>query len=57
VPKKEIVENDYDLSFNSYKEEVYEEIKYDAPKDILKRLDDIEKNIIDGLQEVKKLYE
>jgi type I restriction enzyme M protein len=57
VPKAEIVENDYDLSFNSYKEEVYEEIEYDDPKDILKKLYDIEADIMHGLKEVKKLYE
>jgi len=56
VSKKEIVENDYDLSFNSYKEEVYEEIEYDEPKDILEKLEGIEKDIINGLEKVKSLF-
>ncbi len=56
VSKKEIVENDYDLSFNSYKEEVYEEIEYDEPKDILEKLQGIEKDIIAGLDKVKSLF-
>ncbi len=57
VPKKEIVENGYDLSFNSYKEEVYEEIPYDDPKDILKKLESIEQDIVNGLNEVKSLIQ
>lgn len=38
VPVKEIEENDWDLSINRYKEIVYEEVEYDAPKVILKRI-------------------
>ena len=57
VPKKEIVENDYDLSFNSYKEEVYEEIEYDEPSVILERLSVLEDEIQDELLKVKSLFE
>lgn len=57
VPKKEIADNGYDLSFNSYKEEVFEEIPYDDPKDILKKLESIEEDIINGLNEVKSLIQ
>ena len=32
VPKKEIVTNSYDLNLSTYKEEVYEEVKYEKPK-------------------------
>ncbi|MEP1306530.1 MAG: class I SAM-dependent DNA methyltransferase [Balneola sp.] len=35
VPKAEIVEQNYDLSINRYKEIEYEAIEYDAPKDII----------------------
>jgi type I restriction enzyme M protein len=56
VPKAEIAENDYDLSFNSYKEEVYESVEYDAPEVILGKLDVIEEGIIDGLKSIKELY-
>src|SRR5207244_3137053 len=38
VPKKEIAENKYDLSFNRYAQVGYEEVAYDPPKVILKRL-------------------
>lgn len=38
VTKDEIVENNYDLSINRYKEVVYEKVEYDAPSVILDRL-------------------
>lgn len=48
VPFKEIKENGWDLSINRYKEIIYEEVKYDEPKLILKRIKSInsEKEII-----------
>jgi len=55
VPKSEIVENEYDLSFNTYKEEVYEEIPYEDPKVILGKLEKLEEDIVSGLNEVKSL--
>jgi type I restriction enzyme M protein len=45
VPKEEIIENDYDLSINRYKEIVYKEENYDPPKVILKELMEMEKEI------------
>jgi type I restriction enzyme M protein len=41
VPFKDIKENDWDLSINRYKEIVYEEVIYDEPKVILKRIDEL----------------
>ena len=38
VPRDEIVEQNYDLSFSRYKEDVHEEIQYDPPLVILERL-------------------
>ena len=38
VPREEIVKEKYDLSFNRYKEEVFEEIEYEAPDVILRKL-------------------
>jgi type I restriction enzyme M protein len=38
VPYKQIREEKYDLSFSRYHEEVFEEIKYEKPDAILKRL-------------------
>ena len=55
VPKAEIVENDYDLSINRYKEIEYEEVKYDDPKVILGKLRTLEDEIrtdLDALEEM-----
>lgn len=38
VPRSEIEANDYDLSLSRYKEDVFEEVHYDAPSVILERL-------------------
>lgn len=56
VPKQEIVENGYDLSLSKYKEEVYEEIKYDKPSKILSHLSDLEVEITNGINELKELF-
>jgi type I restriction enzyme M protein len=55
VPKDEIAENGYDLSFNKYKEEIYEEIKFDETKDILYSLSNLEIEISKGIEELKSL--
>jgi type I restriction enzyme M protein len=56
VTKKEIAENNYDLSHSSYKEEVYEEVKYDDPKDILETLSNLENEIQTELSKIKSFY-
>ena len=53
VPKKEIVTNSYDLNLSTYKEEVYEEVKYEKPNVIFEKLETIEENIQTGLEELK----
>lgn len=55
VPKAEIEENDYDLSVSKYKQELYEEVTYDAPKDILLKLETIESEIVKGIEELKAM--
>jgi len=55
VPKKEIVENSYDLNLSTYKEEVYEEVVYEKPDVIFNKLESIEANIQSGLAELKQL--
>ena len=50
VSKKEIADNAYDLSINRYKEIVHEEIKYDTPKTILKRLKKMEAEVASDLE-------
>ncbi|MFH1004255.1 MAG: N-6 DNA methylase [Bacteroidota bacterium] len=55
VPKKEIVGNNYDLNLSTYKEEVYEEVKYEKPKVIFGKLETLESEIANGLKELKEL--
>ena len=55
VSKAEIIDNEYDLSINKYKKEVYKEVIYDAPKVIIEKLEDIEKNILVELRVLKEL--
>lgn len=53
VPKEEIVENDYDLSINKYKEIVVEKKEYEDPKVILKRVIDMENELQQKLKELE----
>lgn len=55
VPKKEIVENNYDLNLSTYKEEVYEEVVYEKPNVIFGKLESIEGDIQNGMNELKQL--
>ena len=57
VPKKEIVENNYDLNLSTYKEEVYEEVVYEKPNVIFGKLESIEQEIQSGLNELKPLIQ
>ena len=47
VPRAEIVDEGYDLSLSRYKEDVFEEVIYDKPADILNRLIEAEVGEID----------
>ena len=55
VPVQEIVENEYDLSINRYREVAYEEVEYDPPQTILERLNDLEAEIAKDLAELEGL--
>ena len=55
VPKEEIVENDYDLSINKYKEIVVEKKEYENPKVILKRVIEMEDEIQQKLKELEDI--
>lgn len=57
VPKAEIVENDYDLSINRYKEIVYEKVDYDPPAVIIERLRALERERGEILEELEKEIE
>ena len=55
VPKAEIVENDYDFSFNKYTETVYERVEYPPTEEILADLEAINQRIADGLSELRSM--
>lgn len=53
VPVQEIKDQKYDLSFNRYKEVIHEEVEYESPKAILKKLRALEKEIAKDLDELE----
>lgn len=55
VPVDEIKNNDYDLSINKYKEIEYEKVEYEPTEVILKKINDLEKEIQAGLAELEEL--
>lgn len=55
VPVDEIIKNDWDLSINRYKEVVYEEVKYDAPKVILQRIKDLQQAMDKGIADLESM--
>jgi len=55
VEKKEIEENNFDLSINRYKTTEHEEVKYEDPKVIMEKIDKLEQEITNGISELKKL--
>ena len=55
VDKKEIVDNDYDLSINKYKEVVYEKVEYPPTSEILAEIEELNKEIDKNLEELKAL--
>jgi type I restriction enzyme M protein len=52
VPLKEIKENNYDLSISKYREIEYEDIKYEEPQVIKKKILELENKIIETLNEI-----
>lgn len=55
VPKAEIAEQGYDLSINRYKEIVYEEVEHRPPQEILAELEQLEREIQQGLKELGEM--
>lgn len=55
VPFSEIKANDWDLSINRYKEIVYEEIEYAAPKDLIAEIKQLDKERIEALKQLEEL--
>lgn len=57
VPKQEIIDNDWDLSINRYKEIVYEEIKYDAPETLIAQIKDLDLERTQALLNLEKMMQ
>lgn len=55
VPKQEIVDNDYDFSFNKYTKTEYERIEYPPTSEILADLEELNAQMTAGLAELKKM--
>ncbi|WP_158735590.1 class I SAM-dependent DNA methyltransferase [Alteribacillus sp. YIM 98480] len=55
VSVDEIRENEYDLSMNRYKEVMYEEVEYEEPEEIIADIKELEKEIIQGLDELEDM--
>ncbi len=57
MPQSEIVAQGYDLSINRYKEVVHEEVDHRAPQAILDELENIEKEITQGMKQLRGMIE
>ena len=55
VPKQEIVDNDYDLSINKYKEVEYVPVEYPPTSEIMANIREIEIEIGNEMEELEKL--
>jgi len=55
VTAHEIREKNYEFSFNRYKETIYDEVQFEPPKDILKKLRDIEYSINQDLTDLEEM--
>ncbi|RAO22961.1 type I restriction-modification system subunit M [Micromonospora noduli] len=55
VPKADIVEQGYDLSFNRYKEVVHEQVEHQPPVDILANLERLELEIQQRMSDLKAM--
>ena len=53
VPRKDIAKSDYDLSVGRYRESEHEQVEYENPKQLLKRLKKLEDDISDGLEQLE----
>jgi type I restriction enzyme M protein len=55
VPIEDIIENNFQLSYNQYKAFVYKEQEYQAPKVLLAQLFDLEKEILKEMEELNSI--
>lgn len=57
VEKNEIIENEYDLSINKYKEVEYTPVEYPPTEEIMVNLHELEMEISKNLAELQELLE
>lgn len=55
VPVQEIIDNDYDLSINKYKEIVYEKVEYPPTNELIAEIKDLNEQIAKGITELKAM--
>ena len=55
VPKQEIVDNEYDLSVNKYKEIEYVKVEYPPTSEIMANIRSLEAEISKEMDELEKL--
>ncbi|MBQ5863102.1 MAG: SAM-dependent DNA methyltransferase [Peptococcaceae bacterium] len=55
VPKQDIMDNDYDLSINKYKEVEYVPVEYPSTQEIMAELHELELQITAGLAELEEM--
>ena len=55
VPKDEIVQNGYDLSINKYKKTEYVAVEYAPTSEIIAELEELQKQIDEGLKALKEM--
>lgn len=55
VPKQDIVDNDYDLSINKYKEVEYQKVEYPPTEEIMANIREIEIEIGKEMDELERL--
>ena len=57
MPKQEIVDNDYDLSINKYKEVEYTPVEYPPTSEIMAKILELDQEAAKELAELKKMLE
>ncbi len=55
VPAQEIIDNDYDLSINKYKEIVYEKVEYPPTSELIAEIKDLNEQIAKGIAELEAM--
>lgn len=55
VPVQEIIDNDYDLSINKYKEIVYEKVEYPPTNELIAEIKELNEQIAKGIAELEAM--